>query len=773
MKCVKRFFPALLSATFMVISACHATQKPDERISLSVKGKTGYAIAVSPDDLVANTAAKELAANLKEITGAEFPIVKPEQNSKGHVIAVGPGATKTLVPELELAFSKLGNDGIIVKTSGANLILTGADGAKRGTLYAVYEFLEREAGVRWWTSKDTFIPKNPSLEIKNLNAVYVPKLIYRESFYKDVLSAPAFAAHLKSNGHWEKITASYGGHYEIIGWCHTFYRLLPPKTYFKDHPEWYSLLKGERSCGRESQLCLSNDEMRKELTKNALELLRKNPDAGMISISQNDAPNGACECPGCLATQKREGSASGPLIEFVNKVAEDIEKEFPNVYVETLAYHYTRKPPLTVKPRKNVIVRLCSIECSFSQPLETGAQNADFRKDMEAWSAIAPQLLIWDYTTNFDNYLLPHPNISVMAPNIRFFEKNKSIGVGEQGDSGCTCGDFVELKAWLLAKLMWNPSLDENKLIDEFMDGYYGAASKPLKDYLALIDGAVKRQGTYLRCYMPTTPWLDTKDLVEATRLFDKATELAKGDPSLSKKIRKAKMSIDATWLRNYDAMKLAARMSNEPFKFEGPADIKSLCEDFIKSANEFNIGKIAEGVKFKDMEETLKARFLTPSTPPAQCAGLRDDEWFEARNCDFHFYGFGSWVKFAEDAKASGKRAVRMDGSHKEWATQYPFPPVLQGFRCYAVVRCDVKPGGPKKGIAFKAGIHNKAQPKKEGVSITETVERSADGEYRTYDLGVCNLKDGYIWVAPDANPEVDAVYVDRIFFVKEKASK
>src|SRR5690606_38717057 len=116
----------------------------------------------------------------------------------------------------------------------------------------------------------------------------------------------------------------------------------------------YALVKGKRQRER-TQLCLTNVEMRKELTRNALERLHQTPGATMISISQNDN-NNRCECEACRAVEEREGSPAGLVIQFVNAVAEEIEKEYPEVLVETLAYQYTRKPPKHVKPRPNVIV---------------------------------------------------------------------------------------------------------------------------------------------------------------------------------------------------------------------------------------------------------------------------------------------------------------------------------------------------------------------------------------------------------------------------------
>ena len=88
----------------------------------------------------------------------------------------------------------------------------------------------------------------------------------------------------------------------------------------------------------------------------------------MFSVSQNDWYN-YCQCPACKAIDDREGSPAGTMITFVNQVADAIREDCPDVLIHTFAYQYTRKAPKFVRPRPNVIVRLCSIECCFSHPL--------------------------------------------------------------------------------------------------------------------------------------------------------------------------------------------------------------------------------------------------------------------------------------------------------------------------------------------------------------------------------------------------------------------
>ena len=121
------------------------------------------------------------------------------------------------------------------------------------------------------------------------------------------------------------------------------------------------------------------------------------PEATFFSVSQNDWGN-YCQCPNCTALAEHEGSQSGPLIEFVNAIADALKDDYPNVTIDTLAYQYTRKPPKYTRPRPNVCVRLCSIECCFAHPLESDPFNATFVADIRDWAKICNRLYIWDYT---------------------------------------------------------------------------------------------------------------------------------------------------------------------------------------------------------------------------------------------------------------------------------------------------------------------------------------------------------------------------------------
>lgn len=750
---------AMLAATQAAVAA--------DGLLLVDQGRSEYVICIPAEAAaVEQTAARELQEHLAGVTGAQLPI-RPEHEA-------GAGQRRILIgrcqrtPELlsDVDVDALGADGIVIRTAGSELVLTGQ--GPRGALYAVYTFLEDVVGCRWWTSTESFLPQRPTLRVPPQNVVYAPPFQSREAFYRDAFQ-PVFAARMKLNGHHHRVPVEYGGHLPFCGFVHTFYPLLPPAKYFAAHPEWYSEIRGKRITER-GQLCLTNEAMRHELVKNALANLRKSPGAKFISISQNDW-YGRCECRDCLAVEQDEGSPSGPLLRFVNAVAEAIEKEFPDVLVETLAYQYTRQPPRLVRPRENVIIRLCSIECSFVQPLADGPQNEKFRQDIEGWSKIAPQLFVWDYVTNFSNYILPHPNLRVLAPNIRFFVDNRVIGLFEQGDAGSSVGDFVRMRAWVIARLLWDPRQDEQALFDEFLDGYYGPAAPHLKAYLDVMHDAAERSGVYLGCFMnDTAGWLRLDDLNRATRLFEQAAQAVSDDPVLAQRVRRERLPLDHAWLQRYHVLQRAARLTGA--EFLGPADPQAAVDDFIRVCQQWKVGQHREARRFEDYEPTLRSRFRPPAPPPEQCRNLSEDRWLDVQDHQFNLASEGKWVRLVDDPQASDGRAARMPGDHYEWAVQFRLSDDFVSdhrWHVYVAARAE---GQAADGTAMTMGIYD-TESKRGLAHRNVPVAEAAGDDYRVFDLGAHKL-DGtvYVWVAPPGRPgEVTAVFVDRIFLVREES--
>jgi hypothetical protein len=536
-------------------------------------------------------AAEELALFLHIVTGAVFPVGQKTDPS-GNRLLVGPGAARLAAARIDLA--GLAPEEIVVRSVGNDLVLLG--GGPRGTLYAVYAFLEDVVGCRWWTGTASAMPWKPSLSVGDVRIRFKPPLEYREPYWF-VAFDHVWAARNKANGTRAGGDALRGGRQTYAGFVHTFYGLIPPERYFARHPDWFSEIEGRRTV-ENAQLCLTNEDMRRELVKNLREKLRGDPAATIASVSQNDC-FGNCTCPRCRAVDEEEGGPAGSLLRFVNAVAADIEAEFPQVAVDTLAYQYTRKPPRFVRPRPNVIVRLCSIECSFARPLDDPLNKAFF-DDLEGWSKIADRLYIWDYTTNFSHYVQPHPNLGVLAPNVRLFVGRKVRGVFEQGAYQSWGSEMAELRAWMLAKLLWDPGLDADRLREEFLTGYYGPAAGPMESFLELMEEAVAKSGDPLGCYSPVdAKFLSLDTLLGSWRVLEDAKHKARRSREYGRRVKRASLPVAYVVLARWDALREEAGKRGRGWPWPGKRE--ELLAWFLEAARDEGMTMISEWQSLPD----------------------------------------------------------------------------------------------------------------------------------------------------------------------------
>ena len=353
-------------------------------------------------------------------------------------------------------------------------------GNGRAVYYGVVRFLEDFAGTRFFTYELETHTADPVALPESVFIDYKPVFEYRYTSWNAMSKDPLFCVKSGMNGNHGGITEELGGRISYgsglgvhtLGW-------LTETTY--PYP------------GYAPNPCLALDspegqENLEKVIKNVRSVLEQNPNVNIVSVSQNDT-EAHCECDYCKAIEAEEGSPAGVLLRFVNAVAENLEADYPDLTVDTLAYKYTRKAPLITKPRENVCVRLCSIECHFNHPLttQTCSTCSKFCNDLIEWGKICENIYIWDYTTDFAYYLSFFPNLHVLRENMQLFADNNVKGMFEQGNSQGPSGEFGELRAYLLAKLMMNPYMSEEEYdthMDEFLAAYYGAGWQNIRKYI-------------------------------------------------------------------------------------------------------------------------------------------------------------------------------------------------------------------------------------------------------------------------------------------------
>lgn len=559
----------------IVLVAAVALSSTAHAAILAREGTAKAVIVLASDPIPSEkTAATELASYLEKITGARFRILaEGEPRPAGPAVFVGP---TRLAQRLGLKPARMGPEEWAIRASGDALVLAG--GRPRGTLYAVYRFLEDDLGVRWWNAFEESVPRHPTLRIAEIERRGHPAFEQRDLSGAD--GTADFLVRNQVNGASSRISWNYGG-YEGFAtpWgVHSFYLAVPPEEYFDKHPEYFSERAGFRSAAQ-LQLCLTNPELPSLLAAKlgpyaAAAEAKANasgaPLARFLDFSQNDW-GGRCTCAACQAVVGREGSEAGPLLDLVNDVAGRLSHDHPEALLTTLAYTYTFAPPMSVRADDRVIVRLTGYgKRDFGKGI-LAPENAVFRRAVEAWSRVAPRLWIWDYAVVFfdDNERnLPMPSYRYYAEDFRFYRDHGVSGIFVQHEFPIAA-DLRDLKVWLYLKLMEDPDRDPRALLEDFTDGYYGPAARSIRRYLEYLGAAADRKPGYIGAESEPDAFrhVDADFVVGAERIFDRAEAAVRKDPDRLRRVRHARLSVDyaVLWLGTKADLASAARRVGVP----------------------------------------------------------------------------------------------------------------------------------------------------------------------------------------------------------------
>jgi len=540
----------------------------------------------SPESPASVFAASELTKYLEMISKSNSP------EAAENVIFVG------LDEEIQ---SKEGFS-ITSSDNGVSICILG--GGERGIVYGAYSFLEKYCGCRFYAKDVELIPESDFIALDSpIVFKESPLMEYRDLHWHCSFDPDWAAKNMLNSTLLRPLDEGRGGGIAYGGFVHTLGHL----TGTSEH----------------SQPCLSDPEMLKKTIAGVRDILKKQPDVKIVSVSQNDNYE-YCKCEKCAAVDIEEGSHMGTLIRFVNAVADDIKDDYPDIAIDTLAYQYTRGAPKITKPRDNVIIRLCTIECCFSHPLNECTRETQFKasdlgwktvvEDMKDWGKICSRIYVWDYTTDYAHFMAPFPNFGVLRQNMRFFAENNVRGVFEQGNMCAISGEFGELRAYLLAKLLRYPYMAETEYFSyakDFLKGYYGAGWTHVADYLKLVH-KISADTHFIIFDHPfkLMPDVSLETIAKMNAMWDAAESLA-GDKDELNRVKRSRLCA-----RYYESLVLDRRMNaetDEAKKADMKAEIAEHNRALCNAVKSHGITTIREWTKLKSADDIDFT--LTPET--------------------------------------------------------------------------------------------------------------------------------------------------------------
>jgi hypothetical protein len=535
-----------------------------------------FSITLSANPSAADEkAAILLQSAIKKVAGCEIKILKTDKPETKNTIyihsavsSVPKGFIKHLTKDFKNKKQQLITDGFILSVKKDNILLV--NGGNKGSYYGVVHLLEKYLGFRMYAPNVEIMPLKTTISLPVICEMENPVNSLR--IVNGVLTQQneAYRNWQRLNDHNEEFAQGY--------YVHTFHRLVPWETYYESNPEYFALMNGKRII---DQLCLTNPEVFDLTIKKLKEEMAKQPAKKLWSVSQDDNFS-YCQCNRCMKIINDEGSAAGPIIHFVNKVA----AQFPDKTISTLAYQYSRKAPKHIQPADNVQIMLCTIELNRSKDIENDPLSTSFLKDITDWGKICKNIYLWDYTVNFSHHITPFPNLHTLQKNIQFFTKNGAIAHFQQTNASVG-HEFSELKTYLISRLLWNPNVNADSVMTDFLNGYYGAGGVFIQKYIHHLTTEIKKTGEWLDIYgHPVTharTFLSEDNMAQYNHYFDEAEKAVKDDPAILQRVKVSRLPIQYAMMEigKSDMFGTRGFYSENNEKFVLKPGMQQLIEDF------------------------------------------------------------------------------------------------------------------------------------------------------------------------------------------------
>jgi len=678
---------------------------------------------VLPEDPspVEQYAAETIAKYVSLASGRKLAVVKSAAPVKGG-ICVGP----------ELAAKGLGvlpaltEEESLGRSRDDMLFLTGAGKSSRGTLYAAYEFLERELGVRFYTPLAEEVPHREKLDLRNVDFRFAPAFplgrnILRlmapegmsEEGYNDFLSK----SRINTVYGFGKVDAKFGPVWRSVPEDgDSMYLFVPASKYYKDHPEFFALRNGKRqnAAGRggmaQPQVCFSNPELRKTLLAEVRAYWKKRgaPKDAFLRITNNDNDR-ICQCEACAAVNEEEGSHAGIYLRVINWIASEMSKEYPDIKILANAYWTTRRTPQKTRPAANVYLKFCDIEGTFSRRLDDPVDpvNKGIFRDINNWGKIGGKLYATTYTTDFTRFLYPINDYDTFPYNLRLYHKHGAQAFQDHSSWHVRGVDFEAWRYYLAARLMRDPAFDEKTGRREFFRFYFGPAEGAMNDYYELIRNAAKKHNYQTGCFFLFPSFYDRDFQREAAAIFDRAEKLCGGKEPYASRTARERVSL------RFMECSSGALFASYPVEKQ-----KALLDELAASCRRFGVTK-RSNVRGDTMEKWIEGRLAAAKQAVVE-PGVP-------------FLVPPDLVSGGKKLTEEGKSVVEMTRPEKQriirsYSAQYYTADPDMRYDVAVRVKAEFAPGAAKAGHAFAAGwepgFRNQPDGMEKGVACRDLPE-------------------------------------------------
>ncbi|EAY02946.1 hypothetical protein TVAG_337460 [Trichomonas vaginalis G3] len=437
------------------------------------------------------TAAREMQAGIKNITGEVIPMITDDNKLEGKGIFIGP--TKYSKEMTTLRFTDLGLDAYEIRFVGDEHLII--NGGSRGTIYGVYELLEQYAKFRFYTTWMEIYPSADEFNVDSeVNISDVAAYQYRHIWATDTILNFYHNIRKRANAGDQGLGVDYRGFLWATFGTHTFWAQMPVEEYPVDQfPEMWSL----QPDGKRSTIapCLSNQKAFDAILYHIIKAVDEDNTSSFIEVGHND-DYVYCHCPDCSAKQEKYGGRySGVMLDFVNRLSDALKPKYPNHIIKMLAYYMTKDAPFNIVGRDNVAIKLCPIGNDIGHAVNesTDAYTIKSMQNIINWSKVVKHIQLYEYYTNFNYPMHITPNHEMIGKNLQFYTKYYIDGYMGEDTMGWLRNPtrrvqhthMTYYRQYIQSKMMFYPDRPLRYYENDFLYGFYGAeAAAYIRRYL-------------------------------------------------------------------------------------------------------------------------------------------------------------------------------------------------------------------------------------------------------------------------------------------------
>lgn len=312
--------------------------------------------------------------------------------------------------------------------------------------------------------------------------------------------------------------------------------------------EVYARVDGEM---HKEQYCFSSEKLYEMTTSYILDQFGEGTDkySARICIMPQDNKV-ACTCSQCAKKGNSTGNATPAVTDMLRRLA----KRFPLHHFYTSAYNSTLQVPAKPLPR-NVGVWVSASRFQLRVNLNQAKGYDEMRQQLTAWKKVTPNIYVWDYVRNFNDYLTPFPCLHVMQSRFRFYHEMGVKGIFLNG-SGYDYSSFDDVQSAVLAQLMKDPDTDVDKAVKRYFDEQYPVTASLLNEYYQTLEHRTVETNHHLPLYSEdmqelVTSYLKAKEFTDWRARLDKASKGVEG--AERKRLNYLLTALSYTQLRMYE----------------------------------------------------------------------------------------------------------------------------------------------------------------------------------------------------------------------------